>query len=271
MPPIEVLWGMNDNKLTVDVEPGTTVEAFSRILAERYNLGSEISIQLLSAASPDPLKDSDMVEPTEGGYRALPQLRPTLYLAKHSAEVATTALLAKKMSCTGWHGRIGGKRVDLIVKVDCKTHPCSDNLPENVISRAKAVQKLIEGILLPGSESDFEGYAFVVDPGVEADMKQILWESFGFLGKSSDEEVTLEGVAWNKKFTRESDQSDDEDVEGDAEEQKKLAEATAILKGFGKTYTFNFTEDVVCGPVLYFAQNPDDKVILGVINCRVWT
>jgi len=272
MPPIAVLWGLTGKKITVDVEPGTTVVAFCRILAERQQLGPETVVKLLSSGSGEPLKDSDVVEATEGGYRVLLQMRPKLHLVKHSSEVATTALLARKMSCTAWHGHIDDETRQLIVMDDCKTHPFNDSLPEEVKCQAEKIQELIEGIFLPGSESDFEGYAFVVDPGVEEDIKVALWEAFGFLDQVRGEVTTLEEQDWKKDFAHgDYDEDDDEEDEGEGGEKDRLQKATAIMKGFGKTFEFNFTDDVVCGPVLCFAQNPEDKLMLGVINCRVWT
>ena len=52
---------------------------------------------------------------------------------------------------------------------------------------------------------------------------------------------------------------------------ERLERATAVMKAFGKTYELNFTKHIACGPVLYFAQRPQDMLVIGVIGGRLWT
>eukprot|EP00415_Alexandrium_ostenfeldii_P001198 UN1198 len=180
------------------------------------------------------------------------------------------------MSSTGWHGWLDDheddEMVPMIVRDGSQLYEFGEQLPGDVQSKAKELQQLIEGIWLPGSESDFEGYVFVMDPGAEADLKTALSDAFGFL-QVVRKEVTLEEQAFGDNFSREGDEDEDEDDQGEERnsEMERLKRATAILKAFGKTYELNFSERIICGPVLYLAQSPEDRLALGVIGGRVWT
>mmetsp|Transcript_147498 Transcript_147498/g.282724 ORF Transcript_147498/g.282724 Transcript_147498/m.282724 type:complete len:439 (-) Transcript_147498:89-1405(-) len=222
------------------------------------------------AASEEALGESEPEKKrlaTDSGVQA-----PKLFLVKFSEAVETTAKLAKKMTMSGlgWHG--GGHS---IVAEDCQISGLDDAIAEDLRSKAGEVQQHIEGIFLPGSERDFEGYAFVVDLGSETDLKTALSMAFG-VKEEAKKHVTLETKAFEPDFAHDKppeddDDDDQEEGEGDAEQLERLRKATAILKAYGDTYEMNFTEAVICGPVLYFAHEKGSMLILGVIGGRVWT
>lgn len=134
-------------------------------------------------------------------------------------------------------------------------------------SKAELIQEHIEGICLPGGESEFYGRSFVVLPGWQDDLLAALLEAFGikFDAKAG---AKLEKTNFCDDF---SGARGFPGVRGcKSELRERLKRATEILKSFGETYQLNFEDTIMCAPVLNFAQG-EDKAILGVITCRVWT
>ena len=176
----------------MQVEQGAKASELRMVLADRQAIGPDIKIQLCLPERVQPMLDSEVLDPSfEGMYRAVLVMRPKLYLVKQSDKLSTTAALAKDMNRTGWHGCLGGDAEETIVHSDSKVHPFDDHVPAGVQSKAMRVQRLVEGTWLPGKEKSFQGYAFVMNPGGEADLKTALFEAFGFIPRCRDA-VTLE-------------------------------------------------------------------------------
>jgi hypothetical protein len=147
-----------------------------------------------------------------------------------------------------------------------KVYPLHDNgasptpLPMGLRIRAEELDDNLKDLLLAGGEGDFPGYAFAFLPG-NGNVQALLLDALG-VRKAAKREATMELTTWDRDFT---------DQQIGANVSKELRAATETLNKFGTTYELNFSNEVICAPVLYFAQsNSEQRPILGIIHSRIW-
>lgn len=187
-----------------------------------------------------------------------------LALANFS-DARTTDALADVM-IDGWRGDVNEDGDGSLVVDGHKTCKASGELGAKV----QELQKLIDGITLPASESDVDGFAFAVEGvgGSPAEMKAALGEALGLVPRGK-KEITLKAKTFKFSFAHDDDMATLLEEGEDKENLDRLKKATDILKAYGKTYEMNFTERLITAPVLYFAQKGTN--VMGVIGGRVWT
>ena len=153
--------------------------------------------------------------------------------------------------------------------------------PEIARELAKQLIKSLQNAILPASESDTIGRVVVVECLEKENIDMIVTKKACFegLGLKKDhvdgilllDEATIMERNFGmrqgcKGFCYDDDDSSDED-DGD----EKVRMTTEIMaKELTDHFEFNFSERIVCAPVLYGGRAGDGNIV-AILSMRVWT
>ena len=149
--------------------------------------------------------------------------------------------------------------------------------PDIARSVAERMNHALDSACLPASESDTTGRVVVITgagiSGLVA--KEPCLEALGIQSEEVDGIMLwAEAHITSRDFSRSgfcySEEEDEELDEGDADRVKVLATTAIMHSDLTDHFELNFTEEIVCAPVLYGGR-ANDGTIVAVLSMRVWT
>ena len=188
----------------------------------------------------------------------------------------STAAALSTASGNGASWIIGGSS-DENIALDSVTHGDMASAPEAARQVAERLGDALGDALLPAGESDSTGLAVVIVGAGDAGLpdKAGLLAALGLKERVdhvvlSDEATLLQrnymqaemGFCFSNEEGREG---------GSAVDQRRIQAATSIMAAdLRDHFELNFSEEVVCAPVLYGGRSSDGNVV-AVLSMRVWT
>lgn len=199
--------------------------------------------------------------------------------------LSAAELSRRSGSGTSWI--IGGDSFENLAKEDDIHLPLHRAAPGAARDLARRLHDALDGAILPGSESDSMGRVVLITSerchwanDERLPPKVALLRALGLKeevdGINLLDEATLspedvEGV-WlgldSDDEGSDDEESDDEEPDEDREKAKRVTDivASELIRHF----ELNFTEKIVCAPVLYGGQTSDGSIV-AILSMRVWT
>mmetsp|Transcript_17073 Transcript_17073/g.24037 ORF Transcript_17073/g.24037 Transcript_17073/m.24037 type:complete len:227 (-) Transcript_17073:3344-4024(-) len=149
---------------------------------------------------------------------------------------------------------------------------------------ARQLEEILDGVMLPASESDTKGRAFVItspngstmDPTNHNQVCNICLDALGIVDEARSS-ATFRERDWTEAqqqngFCYAEDEFEEEDLDDDdpQSDRSKVMRATQVMiDELQNGFELNFDNRVICGPVLYGGFVGQD--IVGILSMRVWT
>lgn len=161
--------------------------------------------------------------------------------------------------------------------------------PEIAKESATRLIKSLQNAILPASESDTVGRVVIIeyinkiekiDSSNNIVTKEACFEALGLkkndvdgislIDEANVKERNFNSLKGRKGFCYYEDDSDEEEDE-DNDDKKKVRMTTEIMaKELTHHFEFNFSERIVCAPVLYGGRASDGNIV-AILSMRVWT
>lgn len=192
--------------------------------------------------------------------------------------VSAAALSEESGSGTSW---IVGGEGDENLADGAVMHRDIKDAPATAGGVARRMNLALSGAWLPASESDTQGRVVVITGAGSTGVppKSGLLSALGLKhnvdGKNLLHEAQVtpkdySGPQASKGFCFLDDTDDCEDDEDDPDKSKVKATTTIMSSELSDHFELNFSEEIVCAPVLYGGRASDGNVV-AVLSMRVWT
>lgn len=161
----------------------------------------------------------------------------------------------------------------------CRQHRPMSAAPPAVQAVATQIQTALAGATLPAGESDTKGVVVAIPMSQAADTKAACLAALGVkeavAGRQIWADATITARDWAASFgdavgccfASDAFEADDEP---DADRRKVLDATLVMATELTDHFELNFSDDVVCAPVLYGGRLNGGSII-GVLGMRVWT
>ena len=192
----------------------------------------------------------------------------------HMESPVTAAALSELSGGSGTSWWVGGGG-DSNLADEAVLHRPLDAAPDAARRVAERMVKALDGACLPASESDTTGRVVVITGAGAGGLvaKEPCLEALGIRREEVDgmmlwAEAHIESRTFANGFCY---CDDDDDQDEDNEDRVKVLATTALmLSELTDHFELNFSEEIVCAPVLYGGR-ANDGTVVAVLSMRVWT
>lgn len=194
--------------------------------------------------------------------------------------VSAAELSRQSGSGTSWI--IGGSSFENLCRDDHQHLPLDQAPAGTALEISQQLHTTLDGAILPGSESDSMGRVVLIASESSGDglpERQALLDALGM--KETVDGVNLGGEATLRRkedleeiwlgWEHDEDEYIQEELENNNSDVAKARRTTMLMaRELKHHFEFNFSEEIVCAPVLYGGRASDGNLVC-ILSMRVWT